>query len=504
MPFKQVNELRKKEKLDEALEMANQDMESHPENIWNKRAASWVYYEYLKKYSYYESFDAFKATLLKLKELHLPEEEKMVFDNSAWQIGSLIFSLQRQNPVSYSKINNIFEIIKDFHFTRPSKSYSFLYKAFHKGYKEWSKYLEFADWWDFKNFQTEDYLKDEFKGKKIMSLVQQACIAYSKKLLEGEPAENKDHQYEVNRNKIRQFLPYLDNIIDNHPEYQYPPYFKAKLLLAIGDQENILSAFLPFARQKRNDFWVWDIMAEIFKNEKEIQLSCFCKALSIKTQEDFLVKIRQKFAKLLIEKEMYVEAKFEIGKVIETRNKHGWAIPPAIKEWEKKEWYTSVNDNDNKELYENYKTRAEEILYQDIEEDIVAVEFVNSNKKILNFIINKDEHGFFKYPSELKNPKVGDILKVRFNKYSKDSISKIYTGRKISPDTKIDAIKKFEGWFQKIPNKNFGFVDDIFVNSEIINKYSLSDSQILKGKAILSYDKKKKNWGWKVFDILKP
>lgn len=102
----------------------------------------------------------------------------------------------------------------------------------------------------------------------------------------------------------------------------------------------------------------------------------------------------------------------------------------------------------------------------------------------------------------MKNPKVGDILKVRFNKYSKNSISNIYTARKISSDTQIEAIKSFDGWFEQIPNKNFGFVDDIFVNSDIINKYNLDDSQILKGKAILSYDKSKEKYGWKCFEIV--
>lgn len=500
--FSDINELRKSGKINEAMEKANEALESDAENIWNKRAVALVYYDYLKKYNETLFFEDFKDNLLKLKELQLPEDEKIVFDNSAWQIGSMIFKLQRQDPVSYLKINDMFEIIKDLHFSKPSKSYSFLYKAFHKGYQNWSKYLEFADWWNFDNFLPEDYLKEEYKGKKIMSLAEQAYIAYSKKLLEGEPTESANYQFEINKGKINQFLPYLDNIIEKHPEYQYPTYFKAKLLLALGNDKNTLSAFLPFAKQKRNDFWVWDLMTEIFKNDKESQFSSFCKALSLKTPEDFLVKIRQKFAKLLVEKEMYNEAKFEIEKVIETRNKKGWNTPPIIKEWVEQAWYTSANKNNNNALYEKFKTNAEEILYQDIKEDVVAVEYVNKHKNIINFIINRDRHGFFKYSSQLKNPKVGDILKVRFNKYSKNSISNIYTARKISSDTQIEAIKSFDGWFEQIPNKNFGFVDDIFVNSDIINKYNLDDSQILKGKAILSYDKSKEKYGWKCFEIV--
>src|SRR5690606_37036088 len=108
----------------------------------------------------------------------------MIFDNCAWQIGSLVYSLQKEEHVDYRKINDLFSIIRDFHFSEPSDAYSFLYKAFNKGYQNWSDYVEFADWWGFENFRSEDYLKEEFNGKKIMALAEQAYIAYSKKLLE--------------------------------------------------------------------------------------------------------------------------------------------------------------------------------------------------------------------------------------------------------------------------------------------------------------------------------
>ena len=52
------------------------------------------------------------------------------------------------------------------------------------------------------------------------------------------------------------FLPILSEVVDNYPDFQYPAYFHAKLLLALGDKNNILESLLPFAKKKRNDFWV--------------------------------------------------------------------------------------------------------------------------------------------------------------------------------------------------------------------------------------------------------
>lgn len=501
MSFKEIKELRQAGKLDEALQMANQALETEPDNIWNKRAAAWVYYDYLKKNAQPESFESFKENLIKIKDLQLPEDEKMVFDNCAWQIGSLVFGLQKAEHVDHSKINELFKIIRDFSFTKPSEAYTFIYKAFHKGYQNWSNYHTFADWWDFENFRSEDYLKEDFNGKIIMSIAEQAYIAYSKRLLEGESTL---HAYlrKIDKEKINEFIPRLDILINKHPEYQYPPYFKAKLLIASGSDENVLSAFIPFAKQKRNDFWVWELMAEIFLEDKEVQFACYCKALSLKTPEDFLVKLRQTFSEMLIEKRMYNEAKTEIQKIIATREKHEWKLPNQIVQWTEQEWYKSATaKNENQDLYSNHLKQAEEILFQDIPEEIIAVEFVNENKSMLNFVKDKRKFGFFNYSGNLTKPQIGDLLKVRFNGDGQDGFYKILSAKKADSNMTSDAMKDFEGVIKVISPQNFGFIEDIFIEPKIIEQSKLTDGQSVKGRAILSFNKKKNEWGWKALSL---
>ena len=111
MSFKEIKELRQAGKLEEALQMANQALETDPDNIWNKRAIAWVYYDYIKKFAHPESYDLFKENLIKIKDLQLPEDEKMLFDNCAWQIGRMVFGLQKAVYVVYDKIYELFEII---------------------------------------------------------------------------------------------------------------------------------------------------------------------------------------------------------------------------------------------------------------------------------------------------------------------------------------------------------------------------------------------------------
>lgn len=500
MSFKAIKELRQAGKLEEALQMANQALETDPDNIWNKRAAAWVYYDYLKKFAQPDSYEAFKENLIKIKDLQLPEDEQMVFDNCAWQIGSLVFGLQKAEPIDYGKINGLFEIIKDFQFTKPSEAYSFIYKAFHKGYHTWSNYIAFADWWDLRNLRSEDYLKEEFNGKKMMSMAEQAYIAYSKKLLEGEPQDPFEQQRLVDKEKIESFLPKLDELIEKHPDYQYPPYFKAKLLLALGTSENVLSAFLPFARQKRNDFWVWELMAEIFHHDQETQFACYCKALSLRTPEDFLVKLRQTFAELLIQRQMYGEAKTEILKIIETRTKEAWKIPSVIENWTNQSWYQEANaQKDNSGLYHQHIQKAEDILFADIAEEFTVVEFVNSDKKMLNFIVSESVYGFFKYDRFLKKVRVGDTLAIRIQDGAKGGFYKVLTCKSLdNPPFKNEFIKEVSGTVRIKEGSSFGFLEDAFIHPLLVKKYNLENGSEYSGTAIKTFDDKKDKWGWKL------
>lgn len=252
MPAKEIKELRQSGKLEEALSMAKTELEVQPDNIWGKRNISWVYYDYLKQDVASIDLDAFITHLLEIKNLELPAEEKMLFDNLSWQIGSMIFKVLGADNSQHAKLMQLIEIAKVFEFTKPSEGYSFLFKAFHKTLKIDSKYLQFADWWNFDNFREEDYQKEILpNGREMMSIVEQAYIAYAKHLL---PIQNPDGEIVFDKEKALAFIDKISVLEENHSDYQYPVYFKAKLLLAIGDKDHMLESLLPFAKKKEMTF----------------------------------------------------------------------------------------------------------------------------------------------------------------------------------------------------------------------------------------------------------
>ena len=493
-----IKELRQAGMLDKALELAKSQLKVDPESIWCKRDISWILYDYLKKNNSVEHVDSFISWLDEVKKLEMPPEEKMFFEKTCWQIGKMVFSLLKAEPTDHNKFFSIFEIIQYFHFQKPSAEYSFLFKAFHKALKDTDHYLAFADWWGFQNFLDADFEKEKMpNGKEVMAIAEQAYIAYAKNLL---PKYNHEGNKIFNRDKAEAFLPLLSEIVDNYPQFQYPAYFKAKLLLSLGDKDNMLESLLPFAKKKRNDFWVWEILAEAFSSDSEKVFACYCKALSCKSPDEMLVSLRQKMARLLISNKLYNEARTEIDLLVHTRTEHGFKIPAEVTNWQAMDWYkTAEPSNSNYGFYKAYVPIAEALLFSDVLEESIIVEFVNADKKVLNFIASDTKFGFLKYDRFLSDVIVGDTLKVRFQGGSKEGMHQLYTARKVQDEAFKKQFTKEVSGIVKIPEgKSFGFVDSVYIHPNIVSKYKLKDGCTFKGQAIKSYNPAKKSMDWKL------
>ncbi len=498
MPAKEIKELRQAGKLEEALNLAKAELEAEPNNIWPKRNIAWVYFEYLKQNCSPEKFDTFISWIIEIKKLELPVEDKILFEQLSWLFGKMAFGILKSNPQDHQKGFRLFETIQTFHFPKPSEGYSFLFKAFHKSLKETGHYIQFADWWNLQNLVPEDFQKEKMpNGKEVMAIAEQAYIAYAKHLL---PKNITQGEVSFNKEKAEAFLPKLSEIVEAYPQFQYPLYFKAKLLLALGNIENMLESLLPFARKKRNDFWVWEVFAEAFTNDSEKVFPCYCKALLCKSPEEMLVSLRQKIASMLIAKKLFNEAKTEIEQLIIARINKSWNIPKEVLDWQKEHWYsTAVSNKSNIDFYKKYSSLADSLLYFDKPEETVIVEFVNSDRKILNFIASESKFGFFKFEKFFKDVKIGETLKVRFQEGKMEGLYQVFTAVKLKDDVfKKEFFKEINGSVKIQSGKTFGFVDDVFIHPSLVLKMQLTDGMQIEGVAIKSFNKDKKCLTWKL------
>jgi hypothetical protein len=150
-------------------------------------------------------------------------------------------------------------------------------------------------------------------------------------------------------------------------------------------------------------------------------------------------------------------------------------------------------------FYKEYIPIAEALLYSNVPEELVIVDFVNSDKKMLNFIASESKFGYLKYERFFSEVKVGDILMLRFPGGSKEGMHQLSTAIKVNDeDFKNQFLKKITGTIKITVGNLFGFIEDVFIHPSLVSRMKLTDGMSFKGKAIKSYNKEKKQWSWKL------
>lgn len=299
--IKEITTLCKEGHEAEAMQLAMGDLSSDPNNVWVQREVGWALYYSIKTDIANQSFDDILSHIGQLMHLNAlnPKDDDLIYSNVLFKIGEYIKNqLQPSDFNSFAKLSSIFSIIRIKSFI-PSKGYSFLLQSILK-FDNWGELSDFFDWWDLTNLTTDDYtpfVTD--RGQKIITLAERAIISYSKALLKAN-----------DRARIELFLPFIDNVMNSHPEMTYPGYFYGKLLIALGsNQDEALKVIVPFARKKATQFWVWDLLSSVFYNEPEKQLACLLRAVNCRTQESLLGKVRIKLATLYVKRQQYDYAK---------------------------------------------------------------------------------------------------------------------------------------------------------------------------------------------------
>lgn len=92
----------------------------------------------------------------------------------------------------------------------------------------------------------------------------------------------------------------------------YPGYFCGKLMISAGaSREDALTAVVPFVR-KKTEFWAWQLLADVFKDEPDNRLACLLRAVHCKAKEEFLGKVRLALALAYIDRNDIARAKYHL------------------------------------------------------------------------------------------------------------------------------------------------------------------------------------------------
>jgi hypothetical protein len=133
---------------------------------------------------------------------------------------------------------------------------------------------------------------------------------------------------------------------------------------------------------------------------------------------------------------------------------------------------------------------------------IGVVDHVNQEKQVLHFIVDRKIGGVIPLP-ELPCPfKQGDAIAVKVSKRSTDK-GTVYRVLHAEASDEKPSPQIRKNFYETVRLSNgMGFTDsDIFIAPPLVVECQLLDGQKVAGTAILNFNKKHGNWGWKAIAL---
>lgn len=473
-------------KVQEAYDLIKADLTANPTNLWTQRGMAWALYYMIKNDVEAGDYGKLLEHIDELKSLDrlTTDGDQIIFNNIQLKIAEFVNNHVSLNDTeSLAKLSKLFLKLKDYDF-KASIGHSSLLRSFIK-FEAWPMMADFIDWWNLDNLTQEDFTPFiNQKGMKMMTLAERAYIAYSKALLKLDDA-----------GRTEDFLPKLNSLINTHEEMMYPGYFYGKLLLSLGgDADEALKVVIPFARKKSSEFWVWQLLSDVFTHDEEKQLACLLRAVHCRTQESFLGKVRIKLAALYIRKNQLSRARYHIDMAARCYASQGWRLPHELDAWIHQQWWKTTLPDTSDPI--DYKTITDDILCDGAEECIAVVTYVDEKSRKCSMVYGLNQRISTKLRFKVS---AGNVLKLRFIT-DKDSKMKVLSAEKVQLPANLDYAKFVDGTIIRNNDKEFAFLKSgslkCFVSPIVVNKYNLKNKDNVRGLIVNDYDRKKELWNW--------
>lgn len=537
MSISEVKNLRNQNRYEDALRMSRADLEIKPVDIWLKRSHAWSLYYIIKKHVQAGQSEQARLFYTEFESLQIPAEDTLIHDRMAYfrQVISANYIASRQ-LIQEGRFEEAFDLhAKDreakseqlawamYYLLRnlnksknPDKQvllsrldifrqkiapqkllvYKLLMQEFIKlppafwDQTPLSSNLEFLGLFDI--LEDEDYEKQVYEGQKIISLAERLHIGYSKALIREKAPKEKVESY-------------LNNVVEPklepHSSMLYVPFFKARLLLEIGDREEGMQAFLPFARKKQGEFWVWQVFAEFYSQDPLRYLSCLCKALSCSVKPEFLSGIKERLIAHLIETGDFDWAKTELNQLVKLRVQQNWGLRSAHHRMLASDWYAGALEISLTNKYNHYLQPAEKLLGSTASkksgsEFLIVVDYVNPKKNMFNFLTVDKMEGFGKFNPL---PEVGEAYRMKGTPGGNGFFTVTHLQRTEDNQEVTQHLRKtIQGKLTQKPGQAFGFVSGVFVSPSIVRENGLKSGDTLEGVAVYGPVKGKEAWAWRL------
>lgn len=159
---------------------------------------------------------------------------------------------------------------------------------------------------------------------------------------------------------------------------------------------------------------------------------------------------------------------------------------------------------DNKNRFQIYtvKNRDDSADWDIFNEHIGVVDHVNNSKKVIHFIVNRNIDAVVPFSALEDEFEEGSAIAVRISKYTSKQGTRYrtLTAQKTNEPIPDSLLKTFEDVVRE--SNGMGFTDKgIFIPPPLVRYFNIKDGDTVSGKAVLNYDKKRFEWGWKAISV---
>ena len=350
-PSQRITRLRKSGNLAQALNLARSEFENESSDKYIFISYSWVLYDLIKQANDdevpYNFFNEYITICAENRYEAINNELRRA--NNTWNQSATTGPLY--HSLILSKANQYCE--------------------------RWKGYIDFICNWKI------EFLRDEDWSGNIMN----NGVDYFPSLAENTAKSIYKHiKYYSKRDKSLIWVTeFIDDVIGKSTD-EWMIYRQAKIVLWLGgNREDILLKLKPLARKKRNEFWMWEVLAEL-NNNKEEKLMLFCKAICCSAKESFKIELYRVFGIFLAEEiRNYPIAKSLLNKYKKLRENNNKTIPDSMKQYYLAKWFIDTDEVDIIPFCKKNANDVTSFIYSDLQwmKANYVEKFNNKNNKLI-------------------------------------------------------------------------------------------------------------------------
>ena len=368
--------------------------------------------------------------------------------------------------------------------------------------RDWSEFLAFAKWVGTSSFSDED--KKPFvieQGKTIDSLqkrfIRAICRETADKATDGQ----------ITTDCLTWGKDVLEKALQAEPQDQWLNYYRSKLHLAEGEQDQAIKHLLPIVRRQSKAAWPWDLLGEILEASRpDDALICYAYACQLSRKEQEVAKVRVRLAQRLALAGRFNEAAQQTRQALRYREDNNFRVPPALQQLVVSHWYQEVSTNNTFCPMPSMHTAAMALLRtfgrQNLTFTLGVIDHINRVKE-LSFVATSDHSGVGllhkKFP-EISQVPVGTVVEI-----GHDETSEYPLDWRVSDIKEIPNLyKAFSGTLTRQRDKPFAHIHsplgNIFVTPPMAGKFTTNREYPVSGTAIKRADKQGKI-GWRAVSL---